>query len=273
MRRGLVTVGGVLAVALAAAAGTATGTTAGPEQIAVSTVSGRILLIDSAGRRLASLTRPNGFGWADSDPAWSPDGSRIAFTRTTNGRRSFQVYVMRADGSATRRLTSGRFDERPAWSPDGRWIAYQSSSGLRLVHPDGTAARRVVDADVSAAWPAWTPDGRLAYFSATGWIVTCRLDGSGRRPVVHGREARWSADGRAIAYTLPDGGVATARADGSAVRKLGKGFEPDWSPDRSRIVFTRWPRSNDFSIWVMKADGSGRHRILQHALTPAWRPH
>ena len=243
-----------------------------PDQIAVATVSGRILLIDSAGRRQATLTAPKGAGWADSDPSWSPDGSRIAFTRTTDGRRSFSVHVMRADGSGVRRLTSGRFDERPAWSPDGRWIAYQSSSGIRLIHPNGRGARRLETADSSAAWPAWTADGRIAYFSPTGWVVTCRLDGSGRRPVVHGREARWSADGRAIAYTLPDGGVATARANGSRVRHLGNGFEPDWSPDGRRIVFTRWPGVSDFAIWVMGADGSGRHRIFQQAVTPAWRP-
>jgi Tol biopolymer transport system component len=73
-------------------------------------------------------------------------------------------------------------------------------------------------------------------------------------------------------YTLPDGGVATARANGRGVRKLGNGFAADWSPDRSRIAFTRWPTDTDFAIWMMNADGSGRHRILQHALTPAWRP-
>ena len=55
----------------------------------------------------------------DADPAWSPDGERIAFRRSTVNS-SFDVYVMNANGSTVQRLVGGpASDEKPAWSPDG----------------------------------------------------------------------------------------------------------------------------------------------------------
>src|SRR5512142_1983078 len=123
------------ALAMSAAVGGASARDGGLSgRIAVATTDGRIVLIDGTGHQVAVLTKraPSTSDWA---PAWSPDGTRIAFVRTTDGRRSFHVHVMRADGTGIRQITHGRFDENPAWSPDGRWIAYSSASGLRLVHP------------------------------------------------------------------------------------------------------------------------------------------
>ena len=256
--------------------------------IAVTRASGGIDLISPAGKRVASLTAHR--GWIDSDPDWSPDGARIAFSRTTNGYRSFQVFVMRADGTRVRRLTNGRFDMRPAWSPDGRWIAYQSVDGIRLVHPDGTGNRLVPGTERAASDPSWTRGGRLAFswhaeieqdwpascrrvVELCGWVVTSRLDGSHRQGVVRGREARWSPDGRRVVYTLPDGGVGVAWASGAAHRMISHGHEPDWSPDGTQIVFTRMGDDEwSDSIWVMNHDGSGAHRIRVGAATAAWRP-
>src|SRR5215212_4025254 len=54
-------------------------------------------------------------------PAWAPDGSKIAFTRNN------QIYLMNADGSGQTRLTSNNgIDTTPAWSPDGRKIAFEA---------------------------------------------------------------------------------------------------------------------------------------------------
>lgn len=274
MKRYLATVaaGITAALVLTTSGGTSVNSATPTTRIAVATTGGAIVLIDANGHRLATLTKPKHAGWTESDPAWSPDGTRIAFTRITNDRRSFGVYLMRADGSGVRRITSGRFDQRPAWSPDGRWIAYQSTDGLRLVHPDGTGVRLVPGSGRWAAWPAWTPSGRIAYTGASGWIFTSRLDGSDRRALVRGRDVRWSANGRLVVYTLPDGGLAVVGAQGGRPRLLGKGFEPDWSPDARRIVFTRWPSDTKLDVWVMRATGAGRHRIAPNASTPAWQP-
>ena len=257
-------------------------------RIAVATAAGRIALVDADGRRVATLA--GRAGWEDTDPAWSPDGTRIVFTRTKDGYRSFQIYVARADGSGARRITRGRFDFRPAWSPDGRWIAYQSVTGLRRVRPDGSGSRLVPHAGRFASDPAWTPDGRIAYaFHAEepvdwpascrrpeehcGWVWTSRLDGSSRRAVVRGREPRWAPDGRRIVYTRPTGGVAVVAASGGRSRLLGRGHEPDWSPDGTRIVYARLgDDAQAGSVWIMDREGSHARRIVQGATDPAWRP-
>ncbi len=73
------------------------------------------------------------------EPAWSPDGEQIAFASRRDGRS--HIYVMSADGSGTRQLTSGKHDDTaPAWSPDGKWIAFARDGRLYLMSPAGKQA-------------------------------------------------------------------------------------------------------------------------------------
>jgi len=273
------------------------GAAATPERIAVPLAtgygaegSGGIVLIDPSGRRVATLTRPRP-GREDSQPAWSPDGKWLAFTRTTDGRRSFQIYVMRANGSGVRRITRGRFDYDPAWSPDGTWIAYQANGVLRIVHPDGTRGRVIpTRSPTDVGWPAWAPEGRIAYSywavtpydwppacrqpgSGCGNVISSPLDGSQRRRVVQGRDAHWSPDGRTIVYTGPDGGVYTAPGQGGAGRALGRGYHAEWSRNGEQIVYARMgdtPAQD--SVWIMNGDGTHAHRVLRGGSNPSWQP-
>lgn len=265
-------------------------------EIAVATTNGSIALIDSRGHRLATFSRPAGSGVSDWAPAWSPDGKWLAFARSTDGRRSSHVYVMRADGSGVRQITYGRFDEKPAWSPDGDWIVYQCSSGLRIVHPNGRGSRFVRGTgftganytDIYGTYPTWTAGGRLSYaFHAEisadwpascraasahcGWVVTSDRDGRHRRPVLRGRDAHWSPDGKMIVFTPSNGGVAILNRGKRYL--LGHGYLADWSPDGTQIVYARlgMTAAGD-AIWIMNADGSNPHRIMNSASDPAWRP-
>jgi Tol biopolymer transport system component len=253
-------------------------------------------LVDSGGHRLAALSRRTRRGVSDWAPAWSPDGEWLAFARSTNGRRSFQVYVMRADGSGVRKITHGRFDESPAWSPDGQWIAYTSTGGIRIVHPNGSGSRAVRGTGITAAHysepyatlPSWTPGGRLSYSfhpevssdwptscrrasTHCGWVFSSDRDGRHRTPVLRGRDAHWSGDGRMIVFTPSDGGVAVRT--GGRRRLLGRGYKANWSPDGTRIVYARlgMTAAGD-AIWIMDADGRNAHRIMNGASDPAWRP-
>jgi Tol biopolymer transport system component len=288
----LLAVGGGNSRVAASAARSAT-----TDEIAVSLAVGRggdgsggIVIINPSGRRLATLSTRRA-GREDSEPAWSPDGTRLAFTRTIDRRRSFQIYVMRADGKGVRRITRGRFDYSPSWSPDGRWIAYRSNGALRIVHPDGTGGRRVhTRSPTEISYPVWAPGGRVAYSywatipqdrpaachqpgSGCGYVVSSRLDGSQRRRIVRGRDAHWTRDGRTIVYTGPDGGVYIASGSGRGGHLLGRGYRAEWSRDGSQIVYARmgnWPSQD--SIWIMNRDGTGAHRISRGASSPAWRP-
>jgi Tol biopolymer transport system component len=89
---------------------------------------------------------------SDADPAWSPDGSMIAFRRR-GSNDNFDVYLMRSNGSGVRRVVTGpAVEEKPAWSPDGRQlmiISNRDGSG----EPGNTYDVYLVDVDGGEAQP------------------------------------------------------------------------------------------------------------------------
>lgn len=85
---------------------------------------------------------------AEGDPAWSPDGRRIAFRRLGIGRANSDLYVVNADGSGLRRLTRNAAKLRWfAWSPDGRTIAFLRNGEVYAVNADGSGERRLTQLD------------------------------------------------------------------------------------------------------------------------------
>jgi hypothetical protein len=97
------------------------------------------------------------------DPEWSPDGTRIAFSDSTD------VYVVNVDGSGLVDLTSdaaqpGQADH-PSWSPDGSRIAYRYLSSIKVVAAGGGASMTLV-AGLGEVWEVtWSPDGTKLAFS------------------------------------------------------------------------------------------------------------
>ena len=104
---------------------------------------------------------------SDQSPAWSPDGTRIAFHSYRDG--DWDIFLMNADGSNQRRLTNHRAsDTFPAWSPDGTQIAFHSQRtgnwDIFLMNADGSNRRRLTDNSASDEDPAWSPDGTQIAF-------------------------------------------------------------------------------------------------------------
>ena len=108
-----------------------------------------------------------------TDPAWSPDGGRIAFSRAVGGHA--HVFVMKADGTDATQITYGPDDDvHPSWSPDGSALVFCSArdvdgrwtqANLFSVRPDGSWLLQLTEGDRIACRPDWARDGYI-YFHA-----------------------------------------------------------------------------------------------------------
>lgn len=244
----------------------------------------------------------------DDAPNWRADGRRIAFmsnrVNAENPTGDYEIFVMRADGTRQRQLTSNLLDdEDPAWSPDGKVITiqrdFQPEQGeidydLINLAADGTGETNLTNSpgidDVS---PNWSPDGRSIAFASTrdgdDEVFRMKPDGSDAQQLTSNKDSfdghpTWSPDGRRIGFESDRNGrkfpdLFTMRADGSRERLLASSKRFDvfmaWSPDGRRIAFNS-DRDGDPEVFVMGANRGSRQRKLTRNdvadLFPDWQP-
>lgn len=241
----------------------------------------------------------------DIEPAWSPDGKKIAFTSKRDGK--FEIYKMDADGRNQTRLTDSPEDNHfPGWSPDGMKIVFSSfqnkQEDLFVINLDGTGLTRLTNTpNANESYPDWSPDGNQIVFSSfgggTSGIFRMDPDGSNVKLVVKGpfHSPQWSPDGKQLTADGEPAGckfeIYIMNADGSALTVVtnhpkgcgGYDKHPSWSPDGKKIVYwsDRNPPSQPISpnIYVINIDGSGEtaltlgaNKVNYGGYDPDWSP-
>lgn len=184
------------------------------------------------------------------------------------------IYVVNADGTELRRLTSGQgYNYTPTWSPDGSKVAFvryqDGRASLYKMNPDGTDQVWIANSTNGVTLPRWSPDGRRILWEdggLAGWGVwSVNADGTNRRELVAtGGQGRWSPDGSRIVFAARNEGngrsdIFIMDADGGLpVRITSQATDdsyPTWSPDGTRVAFSS-SRSGSDHIFIIGDDGS-----------------
>jgi TolB protein len=162
----------------------------------------QVHVVGSGGGGLRALTRNGRFKGGAGQPAWRPDGRRIAFWGRTSlaGDAPPDVWVVRRDGSGARRLISDATD--PAWSPDGARLAFSRGGDIYTATATGADVRRLTRTQAGDTDPAWSADGTRIAFSTMHRranqarddrrLSVMNADGSGRREITDRDPLFWA---------------------------------------------------------------------------------
>jgi Tol biopolymer transport system component len=220
-------------------------------------------------------------------PAWSPDGTRIAFTGSFGKHRA--IFLMKVDGTEISRITGTDGDQgESSWSRDGRRIFFESDAAgnsdiFSMPVPPGTARRLTFDAGEDQS-PSVSPTGGQIVFSSkrSGHSDIFLQDlGTGQVQNLVNNSAdnehpAWSPDGTRIAFDSNRTGrkqVFVINADGRDTRQIpvgdGAAFAPAWSPDSADLVVAAGKL-----LVVHLSDLSTREVVPGEwaAMWPAWSP-
>ncbi len=236
----------------------------------------------------------------DEEPDWSPDGTRIVFSRATSSGQN--IGIMNADGSGLVMLTNqSGVNHDPVWSPDGASVAFgredstSATGGLYIMPASGGPATRIATTRVGSS--SWSPDGSRLVFSAANSVgasslYTIRRDGTDLRMVVEGSQdgqynrPAWGPQGRIAAIVFSEdllgssSALVTISPDGSGMATViysafaNNQVSPDWSADGQLLTVALYSDGSEVEdeLAIVRADGSSLASLRIYGHSPDWRP-
>lgn len=249
------------------------------------------------------LTRLSGPGDDDSDPAWSPNGTKIAFSSQGD------IWVMNPDGSGRTRLTTALSKElAPVWSPDGTKIACltdRNEDTISIIIINAITGKEIQYVSASSEYlsgrPSWSPDGNKLVFQRGSHLYLRDLTTFTLTQLTTGAENEidcdpvWSPDGIRILFNtvrLAGRKLYFINADRSGLRRVTTEQDPDdetwineilpaWSRDGTKIVYVREynykdpedpDHREDQQLYIVNTDGTGRRQLTSLYLVKADKP-
>lgn len=195
------------------------------------------------------------------DPAWSPDGKRIAYTSLIGNNQSAIMVFNLEDKSVTELSRSNKSDKQPAWSPDGMQIAYVRqflNSQIWYMMANGELQRQFTfSGPVNNQWPAWSIDRDVIFYSQ----MTQSEAGTTIPLLTYKRYEDREITNTSVENRIPSdiGPVAMTRP----------------SPDGFWLAFESWPKGDNHDIYIMNVNGSNQTRLTTDPgfdFGPVWRP-
>lgn len=219
----------------------------------------KIYRVEANGANLMKVSDPGGQA-EDTDPAWSPNREKVAFTRTT-GENS-EIYLMNNDGTGAQNLSANpAADEGPAWSPDGSKLAFSSNRDgnwrIYVLNLGTSSVSALTGSDSESRRPSWSPDGSM---------------------IVYQRAIEDESDDIYVMNASDGSGKTNLTGD-----SIWPAIFPAWSPIESASVPSLIAYINigrhGTQIWLMDPDGSHKRQltypvgIIGEVLSrPAWSP-
>ena len=244
--------------------------------------------IDGSGQ-----TKLTDFDGVDLQPSWSPDGTKIAFSRVDSD--NYDIYVMDANGANQTRITTDPSCEHsPSWSPDGTKIAFISgictgdnpSIEIYVMDANGANQTKITNDPACCAFaPKWSPDGTKIVFQRSARdlgtsVFVMDTNGANLVRLTDPGETNswpaWSPDGTKIVYahyTFPvcAGPVCNGKseiyvmdANGANPVRLTEGKVDTfvvWSPNGTKIAFSRYGANSIEAIYTMDASGANQIQL------------
>lgn len=219
---------------------------------------------------------------AKNDPAWSSDGTLLAYD--VNGQiYAHDVWEYEHQWADDSKLLGP--GTQPTWSPDASSLAFTYGGDIYVMSATGANRHRLTTNPASEDEPSWSPDGKVVAFHRGGALWRTGVDGTGERSLGAGADPAWAPNGSKLAFSY-QGDIWTMNPDGSGRQDVTNTpgvdeSKPSWGADSNNLAFIGRPAGGGgyadlyqmeigHAIHELNVGDSGDQPIAEDAV--AWQP-